>query len=73
MEYQYRQVTEFLYLPKRIDGKIKWLSTQTWIEERKLEMKFNWFNMLSGYEPKWSKWSPIKWKANANNDTNNSN
>ena len=48
---------KFLYLPKRINGKIKWLVNAKWEEER---VKVPWtFYLLDGYY--WSDWKPTKW------------
>ncbi len=57
---EFRIQTNFLFLPKTIGGKTKWLTTESWREERHQYKRFNWFNILEK-EIVWSDWKPVNW------------
>lgn len=48
-----RTVSKFLWLPKRIDGRTKWLCYATWEEFRVQIYKFNWVNPIFGEHIAW--------------------
>ena len=58
---QFRPTTQFLVLPKTINGKTKMLTTATWEERRYMYRKFNFFNFIGGTNLRWSKWEATKW------------
>lgn len=60
-EPAYREQTKFLWFPKTIDGKTKWLILGKWVEISRWEKQINWFNLLAGYEYRWCEWEPYKW------------
>jgi hypothetical protein len=65
MEVKYRQKQKFLWFPKTIEGKTKWLVFGKWMEYSQPEKQFNWFNpILGGSEYGYSDWKPYKWIEN---------
>lgn len=68
MEIQTRTKKQFLFLPKTINGKTKWLCFATFEEQRILEKTFNTINTLLGgafmgkvHTWEWSAWKATKW------------
>lgn len=58
---QFRPTTQFLLLPKTINGETKMLTTATWEERRYMYQEFNYFNFIGGTNLRWSKWEATKW------------
>lgn len=62
--YEHRTITKFLWWPKSIESKTKWLCSATWEETRCDVFSFNVFNPVFGEHVKWGNWIPTKWIDN---------
>lgn len=60
---EYRHCHDYLWVPKMINGKIKWLTDAVWQESRTQVPKFNWFNVIGGPMLVWTKWKAIEWSS----------
>jgi hypothetical protein len=59
-DYKTREVEDFLWKPKNIGGKIKWMCKAKWEEKSVWERHINWFYILE-WDYRWSEFIPTKW------------
>lgn len=52
--------TKFLWLPKNIKGKTKWLTKATWLEELKADIDYEALDLGSSNTLIYV-WKPVKW------------
>lgn len=59
---QYRDVSKFLFLPKTINGKMKWLITASW-KQRRIQVGFRQNGMLLNLFDgrKFGDWQDVQW------------